>query len=236
MSKNYYIGWDVGGWSCEKNSKSRDAIVILDESLDVIGEPWRGNLKDTLNSVEPNDHQAFIRALFELCGVSQYDEGAIIYLAIDTPLGYSQAFTDLVIKGKIADEPIGEHRENPYLFRRTERFLSEKGFRPLSAVQDMIGAQSTKGIHLLSKLGLKVKETGVWTKGNLTVIETYPTANRKTFKSFCLEGHEDIQDACICARVAHVFATERERLYQPTDDVPEKEGWIWAVNSETGDP
>lgn len=23
-----YIGWDVGGWNCDKNNKSRDALMI----------------------------------------------------------------------------------------------------------------------------------------------------------------------------------------------------------------
>ena len=26
----FFIGWDVGGWNCDKNGESRDAIVILD--------------------------------------------------------------------------------------------------------------------------------------------------------------------------------------------------------------
>ena len=27
-----FIGWDVGGWNCDRNSKSRDALVVLDAS------------------------------------------------------------------------------------------------------------------------------------------------------------------------------------------------------------
>ena len=35
MSKLAYfsIGWDVGGWNCDKNQRSRDAIVILNPDL-----------------------------------------------------------------------------------------------------------------------------------------------------------------------------------------------------------
>jgi hypothetical protein len=44
-----YIGWDVGGWNCDKNNKSRDALVILDADLKLIGKPWRGNLRTTIN-------------------------------------------------------------------------------------------------------------------------------------------------------------------------------------------
>lgn len=28
----HFIGWDVGAWDCDKNSNSRDAILILDEA------------------------------------------------------------------------------------------------------------------------------------------------------------------------------------------------------------
>ena len=50
MSKdtNYYIGWDVGAWNCDKNRKSRDAIVVLDGEKTVKGI-WRGNLRKTIN-------------------------------------------------------------------------------------------------------------------------------------------------------------------------------------------
>jgi hypothetical protein len=27
---SFFIGWDVGGWNCDKNRESRDALVILD--------------------------------------------------------------------------------------------------------------------------------------------------------------------------------------------------------------
>ena len=44
-----YIGWDVGGWNCERNPTSRDAIVILDANLEIVGTPWRGNLRECIN-------------------------------------------------------------------------------------------------------------------------------------------------------------------------------------------
>jgi hypothetical protein len=46
----FYIGWDVGGWNCDKNGKSRDALVILDADMNLIGKPWRGNLSETINA------------------------------------------------------------------------------------------------------------------------------------------------------------------------------------------
>ncbi|GAB2508539.1 hypothetical protein [Microbulbifer agarilyticus] len=44
-----FIGWDVGGWNCERNANSHDALVILDQRRNIIGQPWRGNLRDSIN-------------------------------------------------------------------------------------------------------------------------------------------------------------------------------------------
>jgi len=37
--------WSIGGWNCDKNQNSRDAIVILDANHEIVGTPWRGNLR-----------------------------------------------------------------------------------------------------------------------------------------------------------------------------------------------
>ncbi|WP_235818955.1 hypothetical protein [Vreelandella massiliensis] len=51
-----YLGWDVGGWNCDHNPASRDALVLLDASLNMLGTPWRGNLRETLNAAaSPRD-------------------------------------------------------------------------------------------------------------------------------------------------------------------------------------
>lgn len=50
LPASYFIGWDVGAWHCDTNSKSRDAIVILDEALNIVGAPWRGNLRESINA------------------------------------------------------------------------------------------------------------------------------------------------------------------------------------------
>ena len=50
QTQSFYIGWDVGGWNCDKNGKSRDALVILDAGLNIVGQPWRGNLTDAINA------------------------------------------------------------------------------------------------------------------------------------------------------------------------------------------
>ena len=48
MRRSFSIGWDVGGWNCDSNANSRDAIVILDDSLDIVGKPWRGSLREAI--------------------------------------------------------------------------------------------------------------------------------------------------------------------------------------------
>ena len=45
----YFVGWDVGGWNCNKHGESRDAIVIRDASKAIIGKPWRGNLRASIH-------------------------------------------------------------------------------------------------------------------------------------------------------------------------------------------
>jgi hypothetical protein len=42
---NYFIGWDVGGWNCEANPNSRDAIVILDNKRESIQEHFAAFLR-----------------------------------------------------------------------------------------------------------------------------------------------------------------------------------------------
>ena len=58
----FYVGWDVGGWNCDKNGKSRDTIAILNAVLQVAGSAWRGNLRDTINKAD--DTAAFFCAWF----------------------------------------------------------------------------------------------------------------------------------------------------------------------------
>ena len=229
-SPSFFIGWDVGGWNCDKNPKSRDAIVILDESLKVVGKPWRGNLRDSINgAVSSHDWTA---SLFRLCH-SEGSGATPVTLAIDTPLGFSEEFLALAT-GMHASGPIEDSPSNRYLYRHTERCLFKGKSGPLSAIKDMIGSQATKGMHVVAKFAPHIESCGVWTDGeNLGVIETYPTACRNTqavkllLKGRKLLAHDDLNDARICALVACLFVTRRSSLVGPSDDVPRREGWIW---------
>jgi len=230
----FFIGWDVGGWNCDKNGESRDAIVILDAGLAIVGTPWRGNLRKSINASTTS--RAWVEALFALCGAAPPPITARVTLAIDTPLGFSQAFVALVT-GRTYAESLESSATNPYLFRQTERCLFEQGIRPLSAVKDMIGSQATKGMHALAKFAPQVQRCGVWSDGAaLTAIEAYPAPCKHSdlmarllqrYKDWRQANHQDKVDALTCALIAYCFQVQPETLAQPDGSVPVSEGWIW---------
>lgn len=231
QAPSFYIGWDVGGWNCDKNGRSRDALVILDAELNIVGKPWRGNLRSTIN--EAADSADWIKRLFAVCNTVPPSQSTSI-LAIDTPLGFSESFFRLMTQHQNAGE-IGSSATNPYLFRQTERFLFQHGLKPLSAIKDMIGSQATKGMHVLAKFAPRAMRCGVWSDGKrLTAIEAYPSACKTSTtvkglrQPFGKLGHDDIDDALTCALLAHLFDTHPETLISPAASVPASEGWIWV--------
>ncbi len=229
----FFIGWDVGAWNCEKNSRSRDAIVILDSRNKIVGQPWGWkNLRQEI--IAASTTGKWIRRLFTLCDADFPDGECRITMAIDTPLGFSIDFLNLASRLTSTTEPIADSATNPYLFRETERFLFRNGKTPLSAIKDMIGSQATKGMHVLSKFSPTISHCGAWTDGaSLTVIESYPAACKGSALMQELRHHpplgrDDIEDALTCALVALLFATNRQALVAPPESTPEKEGWIWV--------
>jgi len=233
-SNSFYIGWDVGGWNCDKNQRSRDAIVILDAKLSLVGKPWRGNLRDTINKSAGS--RDFICELFALCEDDPHINPAHVTLAIDTPLGFSDEFVRLVTELKCVGA-VENSNTNPYLYRQTERYLFEMGLKPLSPVKDMIGSQATKGMHVLAKFAPKVEHCGVWSDGELlTAIEAYPSSckHSETIKALRQKVaiqtglHPDERDALTCALVAYLFTEKPDELIAPGNRTPVSEGWIWV--------
>jgi hypothetical protein len=228
----FFVGWDVGGWNCDNNSQSRDAIVILDRTLQVVGVPWRGNLRNLINAAPTTAE--WLEGLFQLCGVTVTDEAMDVTMAIDTPLGFSEEFRNLVNRFE-AVHNVGNSPDNPYLYRQTERHLFRQGRRPLSPIKDMIGSQATKGMHVLAKFAPTPVSCGVWSDGNrFRAFESYPSATRDLEaihglrKGIPKMRHPDIEDALMCALVAHLFSARPEALEAPGPDVPVTEGWIWV--------
>jgi predicted nuclease with RNAse H fold len=228
----YSIGWDVGGWNCDHNAKSRDAIVIVNEKLDLVGTPWRGNLRETINKASTS--REWLSQLFDLCKNHLTNSNIEVTLAIDTPLGFSTEFQNLITR-RTPQSTIGLSESNQYLYRKTERQLFERHKKPLSAIKDMIGSQATKGMHVLAKFAHHSHSCGVWDDRQiLTAIEAYPASCKKSaltsklLKNINLRmANDDIHDAAICAVVAHIFRTNRGELWPPSNEIPINEGWIW---------
>ena len=231
-ANRYYIGWDVGGWNCDQNPRSRDAIVILDAKLIIVGTPWRGNLRQAIN--EAGNTEEWIRTLFRLCSHKLAEHASDVTLAIDTPLGFSTEFIALVTGLKHV-QTLEQFNTNQYLYRQTERYLFERGHNPLSPIKDMIGSQATKGMHVLAKFAPTAVACGVWSDGKmLTAIEAYPSVCQESAtiaalrRDFSALKHEDEKDAYTCALIAYLFAEDRGKFDAPDVSVPKREGWIWV--------
>jgi hypothetical protein len=238
-----FLGWDVGAWNCDRNRKSRDALCALEirESGPVLlGKAWRGNLRDLLVALEGS---ALVDALLERLHIAA-EEKRHLTIAIDTPLAWPRTMIELVAGGAVVDVP-GEADRNPYIFRAQEVALFGRKHRPLSVVRDMIGSQSTKGIHFLRQGRLVPSAIGVWSREATVAIETYPSAAirdeevaRLTAQLLAdLLGREDqprdrpwaddVRDAITCALVAWLHRQRSGRLEAPHEAADGTEGWIW---------
>lgn len=237
-----FVGWDVGAWNCDRNPASRDALVALEAGVSgpaIVGQPWRGNVRDLL--VE-HEGDALVGALMKRLDVVV--DGRHLTIAIDTPLGWPRPMLELVTTGVVVEVP-PEADKNPYLFRKQDLALFAHGLRPLSMVRDMIGSQSTKGIHFLQRAGLESTPVGVWSRDSTVAIETYPAAARRdrvvaklTTKLFDdVHAREtkqrseawraDVRDALSCALVAWLHRHRHEALDAPGANADTAEGWIW---------
>lgn len=246
IESQVFIGWDVGGWNCDKNPRSRDALVILDQGRNILGVPWRGNLRTTINHT--NTSRDWLRNLFALRSLDAPAGDVRATLAIDTPLGFSRAFLRLA-GNQLVEEELGQSKSNPYLYRETERFLFDHGYKPLSTVKDMIGSQATTAMHALARFTPRLERIGVWSDaGGLTTIEAYPAACKGSERFDALLekyvvgqqidpykilwtpeiDHQDKLDALICALVAYVYTIDPDALAAPLKGLEPAEGWIWA--------
>lgn len=227
-----FIGWDVGGWNCDSNTLSRDALVIVDADGNLVGRPWRGNLRNTILNCATASN--FVYALFGLCHADdRFDAASRSVLAIDAPLALPRALLALA-RGQVCEDMLTVSSQNPYLYRFTERRLAAEGLTPLSTVKDMIGSQSAKAMHAVAKFLPHLESVGVWTGPDITAIETYPSLCRRRLREGflppceILECKPDIVDACVCAMIARTYALARTDLEGPVAESPPDEGWIWA--------
>jgi len=239
----YYVGWDVGGWNCDANPASRDALVVLDAALNLVGTPWRGNLRTTLN--DAHNTRDLIERLLGLCQL-QAQGAEHVVMAIDTPLALPSAL--LALARGDAVSALGRSQENPYLYRETERWLFQRGITPLSPIKDMIGSQATKGMHLLARFAPHIAACGQWQSDDqtLTVVEGYPSPAKRSPAFAALRQRvsmpvsleamlhqptpkqQDIQDAWLCAMLAWSLPHAAQNVAWPPATMPAEEGWIFV--------
>lgn len=254
VENKYYIGWDVGAWSCNANKNSCDAIVMLDSEKKIVGSPWRDSLNKIIFGSETVED--FVREIFKVCGRENlYSDEIDVVIGIDAVLGFSESLRSLINERKSTGKGLDEHQTNSYLFRQTELFLFEKKHSPLSALTHMIGSQATKAMHVVAKFSKDCEEVGVWKSklGKVKFIETYPATCGEAYDKECEDQFEkpeekikgqkiskpeyarkDKADAYKCARVAYEFCRDRSSLYEPKDsdkNISLSEGWIWALKN-----
>ena len=246
----WYIGWDVGAWNCEKNANSRDALVVLNQHGELVGKPWRGNLRDTIAAAA--SYTDWLLTVAKLCQFDDKTKAVFatqnVVMAIDTPLGFSEGLLQL-LQGEAVATPFTASCDNPYLYRHTERELFAHGFSPLSAVKDMIGSQATKGLHLLRKFAFTPSPSGIWQLSHNNckhcALESYPTVlktsalvaqyiERLRSQTNYDTWHQDIQDAAYCAIAALLYQQQPNTMATPTEDVT-TEGWIYVPKECLGD-
>lgn len=244
----YYIGWDVGGWGCAKNSVSKDAIVLLDSKGSLI-KAWRGSLsKKIANKAAPIE---YLKSVFKIIDPELCSKNPKLYIAIDAILGLPIAFTQLWQENRQMDSDEINGVLNPYLYRETERTVSDiireedehlskasKRNQPLSLLRDNLGSQATKALHFIHSLGLKKSKCGLFWQYNidgleLFVLETYPSTVRTNNANELETVNADVVDALKCAKVAQLFAADRTNNFYSANITPELakiEGWIWQPN------
>jgi hypothetical protein len=237
-----FLGWDVGAWACTPR-RSQDALVGLTgtsmSSLQLSGAPYWGNLRQALNT----------GPVPAILATSISASAERIVVAIDTPLGWPLEFQDL-LTGKAVPATIPQASvANRLVHRETEAWLHRLGFRkPLSAVTDAIGSQSTKGMYFLRKGQLAVTTEGVWENEATSAIETYPApvSTSPTLLPFFTrlltsvlaqwggnpKEKSDLEDALWCSLVAAAWSLTPSLLVKPPSPDPriQTEGWIWFPN------
>ncbi len=114
-----YLGWDVGGWHSDHNSKSRDAIVVLNAGGDVIGmidKNGRDGLAQRFRTTDPSDTNFWT----EICRGSGAEDAlrtcTHLVVAIDAALDFSTEFKAL-LRGERIESISDTSAELPYLYR-----------------------------------------------------------------------------------------------------------------------
>ncbi len=85
--------------------------------------------------------------------------------------------------------------------------------KPLSAIEDMIGSQTTKGMHVFAKFALKIERLGVWTDAaGFTVIEAYPSGCKGSATVTVSQIEKKIQ-SCVVALLHDRLGVDRDKTH-----------------------
>ncbi len=227
----YYVGWDVGAWHCDSNSKSKDALFISDKLYK------RLCIRDQLKN---ETVEGFLN---ECLDKNCFGNEDAFYFAIDAVFSWPEAFLNLLNKSTTEEAIPAKFSINPFLFRYTEQEISGKlNKQPQSVVQNQIGSQSTKIIFFLQKYNFQREKVGVWKIPNRKIyaIETYPALlSLSEGNNELVRSNQDLIDAQKCQHLAQMFATNQGSLMSPSDycnahELLERirdEGWIWLPKS-----
>ena len=250
------IGWDVGGWIGRKQ-----AVAIVEwngHSAQWLGMPMRFSMADLRNDWGVDDlvRRAWPEAPNDIL------ENCELVLAIDAPLGFPVAFSELLARRPTPNiDPLVAEIDNPLAYRETDRHIY-RTFRkkPLSGSFDKLGNNATVAImhtRRLSTAGqLRVMPFDEPQIGIPTAIEVYPALLKRKKRvggqspAECLPGLRallpsgvsdgtDECDACLCALLALAYGYGGQIVSLPMMQAPtgaiadiKREGWIFYSASD----
>jgi len=250
------VGWDVGGWIGRKQAvaiaewdyhSAQWRVIPVPFSIADLGERW--GLEDLLRHAWPD-------------APSEILETREVVMAIDAPLGFPIAFSELLAgRSTPSFDPSGPEIENPLAYRETDRHIHKTfGKKPLSGSFDKLGNNATVAmVHTrrLSTAGrLRVAPFDEPQIGIPTAIEVYPAllkrkkridggsaaeclpSVRSLLPSSVSDGTDEC-DACLCALLALAYGYDGQieglpKMQGPTGAIVDigYEGWIFYSASD----
>ena len=184
----YFLGCDMGGW----HTKKGDALAVCKWSEGCL-EPVGEDLQPGSFFYPCAEGGPVVRVLRQALA-----EDSQIVIGIDGALAWPTAFADLVLAAPRAEvsaqfQCADGCLSNPILYRETERFIGKRvlkpGDRPLSAVGDKFGNNSSKTQALVSWFSTRLPEmyrppfdkwdTNTARAAKYSLIEVYPKASMK---------------------------------------------------------